>query len=57
MTNTAKSARLEPECRTCEDWGTVVVFDDENNPIREIPCPSHVGSVLVPLGVAEAVSP
>ena len=24
--------RLEPECRKCEDWGTVVLFDDRDMP-------------------------
>lgn len=40
--------RLEPECRTCEDWGTIVISDDSGSPGREIPCPTHVGSVRVP---------
>jgi len=48
--------RLEPECRTCEDWGTVVIFDDSGNPVREISCPNHVGSVRVPPYVVGTVS-
>lgn len=44
---TAKSdQQLEPECRTCEDWGTVVMGDGDD--VQELACPNHVGTVPIP---------
>jgi hypothetical protein len=40
---------VEPECRTCEDWGTVVIEDDGQP--REVACPAHVGAVPIPAHV------
>lgn len=53
MTTDEKIARSEPECRTCEDWGTVVVTGADGEP-HEVPCPDHVGSVRVPPYIAGA---
>jgi len=37
---------VEPACRTCEDWGTVVI-EDGGRP-REVACPAHVGTAPIP---------
>jgi hypothetical protein len=46
--------RLEPECRTCEDWGTVVI--DVDGKLDEVACPDHVGSVPIRADVMPAGS-
>lgn len=43
---------VEPECRTCEDWGTVVTEDDGRP--REVACPDHIGTAPIPAHVLPA---
>jgi hypothetical protein len=38
MTTNQVFGRAEPECRLCEDWGTVVRFDDRGMPQGLDPC-------------------
>jgi hypothetical protein len=46
MTAKNDQARTEPECRTCEDWGTVVI--ESEGDLREVACPDHDGAVEIP---------
>lgn len=55
MNDVAIGNGSEPECRTCEDWGTVVVLNGDGKPV-EIACPDHVGSVAIPTHVSEAAT-